>query len=104
MAEREGFEPPCRLPDKTLSRPPRYDHFGTSPVGARHGRDANTSLYRTGRGATLPEPMPDDLNPQAKEMADESMVRNLAAQADAIWPQEQPLFLRYALPAEPNIL
>ena len=34
MAEREGFEPPCRLPDKTLSRRPRYDHFGTSPWGA----------------------------------------------------------------------
>ena len=31
LAEREGFEPPCRLPDKTLSRRPRYDHFGTSP-------------------------------------------------------------------------
>jgi hypothetical protein len=27
-----GFEPTCRLPDKTLSRRPRYDHFGTSPV------------------------------------------------------------------------
>jgi SAM-dependent methyltransferase len=38
-----------------------------------------------------------DLNPQAKEMADESMVRNLAAQAEAIWPQEQALFHRYAL-------
>jgi hypothetical protein len=39
MAEREGFEPPCRLPDKTLSRRPRYDHFGTSPclaVAAEH--------------------------------------------------------------------
>src|SRR4051812_5307762 len=32
MAEREGFEPPCRLPGKTLSRRPRYDHFGTSPL------------------------------------------------------------------------
>src|SRR5262249_10902502 len=32
MAEREGFEPPCRLPGKTLSRRPRYDHFGTSPA------------------------------------------------------------------------
>ena len=42
----------------------------------------------------------DDLNPQAKEMADESMVRNLAAQADAIWPQEQLLFDRYQLPFE----
>src|SRR3954463_3629353 len=32
---------------------------------------------------------------QAKEMADESMVRNLAAQAEAIWPQEAPIFLRH---------
>lgn len=31
-------------------------------------------------------------NPQAEQMADESMVRNLAAQAEAIWPQERPLF------------
>ena len=44
--------------------------------------------------------MADDLNPQAREMADESMVRNLAAQAAAIWPQEQPLFNRYALSGE----
>jgi SAM-dependent methyltransferase len=42
----------------------------------------------------------DDLNPQANEMADESMVRNLAAQAEAIWPQEQSLFDRYQLPIE----
>jgi ubiquinone/menaquinone biosynthesis C-methylase UbiE len=45
-----------------------------------------------------------DLNPQAKQMADESMVRNLDAQARAIWPQEVPLFQCYALPAEPRIL
>ncbi|HKV06130.1 MAG TPA: class I SAM-dependent methyltransferase [Candidatus Acidoferrales bacterium] len=45
-----------------------------------------------------------DLNPQARQMADESMVRNLAAQAAAIWPQEIHLFRRYALPAEPRIL
>jgi ubiquinone/menaquinone biosynthesis C-methylase UbiE len=45
-----------------------------------------------------------DLNPQAKQMADESMVRTLAAQALAIWPQEVPLLRRYALPAEPRIL
>jgi ubiquinone/menaquinone biosynthesis C-methylase UbiE len=45
-----------------------------------------------------------DRNPQAKEMADESMVRNLAAQADAIWPQEEPIFLRHRLPAAPVIL
>jgi hypothetical protein len=35
LAERVGFEPTCPLQGKTLSRRPRYDHFGTSP----HGRD-----------------------------------------------------------------
>src|SRR5262245_15648037 len=30
-SERVGFEPTCPLRDKTLSRRPRYDHFGTSP-------------------------------------------------------------------------
>ena len=45
-----------------------------------------------------------DLNPQGKQMADESMVRNLDAQARAIWPQEVPLLRRYALPAEASIL
>jgi SAM-dependent methyltransferase len=42
-------------------------------------------------------------NPQAEQMADESMLRNLAAQADAIWPQEQPLFGRYRLPEAARI-
>ena len=37
-------------------------------------------------------------------MADESMVRTLAAQAEAIWPQERQLFARYLLPAAPGIL
>jgi ubiquinone/menaquinone biosynthesis C-methylase UbiE len=45
-----------------------------------------------------------DLNPQAKQMADESMVRNLDAQARAIWPQEISLVRRYPLPAEARIL
>jgi SAM-dependent methyltransferase len=45
-----------------------------------------------------------DLNPQARQMADESMVRNLDAQARAIWPQEKPLFARYAPPAGAHIL
>ena len=45
-----------------------------------------------------------DLNPQAREMADESMVRNLAAQAEAIWPQEKLLFDRYHLPPDARIL
>jgi ubiquinone/menaquinone biosynthesis C-methylase UbiE len=46
----------------------------------------------------------DNFNPQGKQMADESMVRNLAAQAIAIWPQEVALFQRYELPAEARIL
>lgn len=37
-------------------------------------------------------------------MADESMVRTLAAQADAIWPQERALFDRYDLPIDATIL
>jgi SAM-dependent methyltransferase len=37
-------------------------------------------------------------SPQAKEMADESMVRNLTAQAEAIWPQEEPIFSRGPVP------
>ena len=37
-------------------------------------------------------------------MSDESMVRNLAAQAEAIWPQEQHVFRAHALPAAPRIL
>src|SRR5262245_45271061 len=41
--------------------------------------------------------MTKERNPQAEQMADESMIRNLAAQADAIWPQEEPLFTRYGL-------
>lgn len=45
-----------------------------------------------------------DLNPQARQMADESMVRNLDAQARAIWPQERLFFERYQLPAEARIL
>ena len=53
MAERVGFEPTCRLPDKTLSRRPRYDHFGTSPV---EGRALNTTLYP----ALFPEELLDE--------------------------------------------
>ncbi|WP_129776947.1 class I SAM-dependent methyltransferase [Peristeroidobacter soli] len=37
-------------------------------------------------------------NPQAEQMADESMVRNLRAQAEAIWPQEHSLLARYGRP------
>ncbi len=43
-----------------------------------------------------------DRNPQAKQMADESMVRTLAAQVEAIWPQEEPIVR--ASPAPSQIL
>jgi SAM-dependent methyltransferase len=48
--------------------------------------------------------MSENLNPQLEQMADESMVRNLAAQAIAIWPQERALFLRDPVPAGGRIL
>lgn len=47
--------------------------------------------------------MKEQRNPQAAQMADESMVRNLAAQANAIWPQEELFFPRYTLPREARI-
>ncbi len=43
-------------------------------------------------------------NPQAVQMGDESMARNLAHQAEAIWPQERHLFDRYDLHDAPRIL
>ncbi len=53
LAERVGFEPTCRLPDKTLSRRPRYDHFGTSPVG-RSARDGPFIIASATRDASRP--------------------------------------------------
>lgn len=47
---------------------------------------------------------PADPNPHAGHMADESMVRNLAAQAEAIWPQEIEILRRHPLPAAPRVL
>ena len=47
--------------------------------------------------------MSQDRNPQAEQMADESMIRNLTAQANAIWPEEKPLFARYSLPPDCRI-
>jgi ubiquinone/menaquinone biosynthesis C-methylase UbiE len=41
--------------------------------------------------------MPPERNPQADQMAHESMLRTLQAQAEAIWPAERALFARYAL-------
>jgi len=48
--------------------------------------------------------MSDDRNPQARQMGDESMARNLAFQAQAIWPQEQALFARYGLSGAIRVL
>jgi ubiquinone/menaquinone biosynthesis C-methylase UbiE len=45
-----------------------------------------------------------DLNPQGEQMADESMVRTLAAQIEAIWPQEKRLIDLYRLPRKAQIL
>jgi ubiquinone/menaquinone biosynthesis C-methylase UbiE len=47
--------------------------------------------------------MSTDRNPHAAQMADASMIRTLAAQASAIWPQEQPLFARYRLRSDCRI-
>lgn len=46
----------------------------------------------------------EDLNPQAAMMADESMIRTLRHQIEAIWPQEAPLFSRYGLASGARIL
>lgn len=48
--------------------------------------------------------MSDNRNPQAQQMGDESMARTLAFQAQAIWPQEAPLFDRYSLSGALRIL
>ena len=37
-------------------------------------------------------------NPQASQMASESMIRTLEAQVRCIWPQESELFARYGTP------
>ena len=66
--------------------------------------ETNSVDWKRAYGEQAQETPMTDLNPQAKQMADESMVRNLDAQARAIWPQEAPLLRRYALPAEPRIL
>jgi SAM-dependent methyltransferase len=48
--------------------------------------------------------MTSERNPQAQQMGDESMARNLAWQAQAIWPQERALFARYQLSGPLRIL
>jgi SAM-dependent methyltransferase len=48
--------------------------------------------------------MESNLNPQGPQMADESMVRTLAAQIEAIWPQEKNLLNFYRLPRHARVL
>ncbi len=43
-------------------------------------------------------------NPQQEQMAHESMARNLAAQAQAIWPEESKLIEDYGLPQGARVL
>src|SRR6185503_2409516 len=45
-----------------------------------------------------------NLNPQGEQMADESMIRCLAAQIEAIWPQEKALLNFYRLPRNARVL
>ena len=45
-----------------------------------------------------------DRNPQGAQMADESMTRTLAAQVEAIWPQEKALINFYRLPRNARVL
>src|SRR3954463_12970127 len=45
-----------------------------------------------------------NLNPQGAQMADESMIRTLAAQIEAIWPQEKSLLNFYRLPPNARVL
>lgn len=57
-------------------------------------------LRRSAVSSRLPREVPvnafDPMNPQARHMADASMVRTLRHQADAIWPQERAIFSRHA--------
>src|SRR5512141_598969 len=78
------------------------------PDGACHmGRGG---LSRGGPGAyntaANPEEAPrmDELNPQKAQMADESMVRTLRWQTEAVWPQEAPILRSYGLPPKARIL
>jgi SAM-dependent methyltransferase len=45
-----------------------------------------------------------NLNPQGEQMADESMIRCLTAQIEAIWPQEKSLINFYRLPRNGRVL
>src|SRR5437868_2912003 len=81
-------------------------------AGESGGTRAHASRRRRGRAITRESGAAStrrtrtmsENSPQAKEMAHESMVRNLAAQIEAIWPQEEPIFARNAPRAAASIL
>ncbi len=52
----------------------------------------------------IDQTMQDTKNPQAEQMVHESMLRTLALQAEAIWPQEKLLYPRYHVPAGGRII
>src|SRR5437773_4440527 len=72
------------------------------PRVRRRTRGRWAATPRTSPQCSLPLMNPS--SPQAREMADESMVRNLAAQAEAIWPQEEPIFARHPPPKGARVL
>jgi ubiquinone/menaquinone biosynthesis C-methylase UbiE len=81
------------------------------PLGDENGNAARQRSRSRGakeapalRRRVPPEDGVTDTNPHGKQMADESMVRNLAAQAGAIWPQEVELFRRYGLSGALRVL
>src|SRR5262249_30751630 len=73
----------------------------TSSYGTTCRRNTSQGARRRGytRGGRM-----NPSSPQAREMADESMVRTLTAQAEAIWPQEQAIFARHDLPERAEVL
>lgn len=76
----------------------------STSLAACNAHDARPRCVRAPAGWQNGTAMKSERNPQAEQMAHESMVRNLAAQAEAIWPQERPLFRAYALPENASVL
>src|SRR5690606_8712816 len=64
---------------------------GHGDGGGGRGGSGGREDWKSGDCMTL------DTNPQAAQMAHESMLRTLAAQAEAIWPSERALLERYML-------
>ena len=93
---------------------PRLLTFRPLACWSRRWGEGFRRWVQRGDPSTMSPPLPDSptpelgmsdhLNPQRDQMADESMVRTLAAQAAAIWPQEQHLVARYDLPRGSRVL